>query len=309
MIAFAEKLSLVHGTKIKLIGSFASTKIATLFRCECGNSWSALPSNLIYGRKSGCPVCSFREYGLSNRLDRNDVLDRIKTTHSGKIRLVSSFETTKSVATFECEHGHSWNAPVQRILKGSGCRKCAGARNNISKQRPIAEVAAEIESISGGKIKMIGPYNGRGKRSEFVCDLGHRWKTSVHNVMVGRGCPGCAKGGFDPSKPGILYYLRVKDDVGNSFYKIGITNLSIEERFKTKSDRERIKIVAQWRFEDGGEAAQVELDVLRKFKSSKYSGPPILTGGGNSELFQDDVLLLDEALQIQFRTSHAFHAS
>lgn len=54
---FIERLS-IESPRITLIGDigdFVATKIKTLFRCACGNSWEAKPNEIRF--RMGCPSC------------------------------------------------------------------------------------------------------------------------------------------------------------------------------------------------------------------------------------------------------------
>ncbi len=107
------------------------------------------------------------------------------------------------------------------------------------------------------------------------------------------GCPDCAESGFDPSEPGILYYIAVTTDEGDTRYKIGITNLSVEKRFPA-ADLARIRIIKTWRFTVGRVAAEREAEILYQYAGERFYGPDILVGAGNTELFNHDVLGLDK---------------
>ena len=112
------------------------------------------------------------------------------------------------------------------------------------------------------------------------------------NHMAGHGCPSCAPGGFDPDLPGRVYYIRI-DALGDVFYKIGITNLTVWERYPYSSDQERITILREWSYEKGADAAAHEKAILRMYNAYRYSGPPVLEGVGVTEVFTGDVLGLD----------------
>jgi len=88
----------------------------------------------------------------------------------------------------------------------------------------------------------------------------------------------------------------VQSDDGDTFYKIGITNLSIKRRFPT-IDLARIRIVKTWQFEVGRDAAEREAEILSQFAGDRYYGTEILVGAGNTELFTHDVLGLDKGDQ------------
>lgn len=101
--------------------------------------------------------------------------------------------------------------------------------------------------------------------------------------IQGHGCPSCASHGFDPSKPGVLYYLKITTDDGQILYKIGITNNSVNERFSLK-ELSKIEIIKQKLYEKGQDAYDMEQKLLKRYKHYQYIGPKILECG-NTELF------------------------
>ena len=110
--------------------------------------------------------------------------------------------------------------------------------------------------------------------------------------MTGSGCPACANGGFDQTKPAILYYLRVETR-NHLLWKIGITNRSVEERFYGQDSR-KIAVLKTWHYALGLDAKAREKDILNEFCRFGYRGrDAILQLGGNTELFTTDVLGLD----------------
>ena len=76
------------------------------------------------------------------------------------------------------------------------------------------------------------------------------------------------------------------------YYKIGITNKSVKERFRTGDDLSKITVLSELHTE-GYKAARLERYFLDTFKEYRYQGEPILASGGNTELFVKDVLELD----------------
>ena len=138
-------------------------------------------------------------------------------------------------------------------------------------------------------------YKTMHEKVEIVCaEHGSFWQSAVSHVKGYKaGCPGCAVSGFDQTKPGLLYYIAVTTDDGDTLYKIGITNLSVKRRFLTE-DLARIRIVKTWQFEVGYDAAEREAEILSQFTGDRYYGTDILVGAGNTELFTRDVLGLDK---------------
>ena len=96
-------------------------------------------------------------------------------------------------------------------------------------------------------------------------------------------------GGFNPSKPAILYYLSINNGAA---YKIGITNKSVEKRFSL-TERSRITVVKIWYYKLGAECAAKERYVINKYKQHKYTGPKLLRSG-HTEMFNIDVLKTTE---------------
>lgn len=86
--------------------------------------------------------------------------------------------------------------------------------------------------------------------------------------------------------PDFLYYLKVTYN-NQVFYKIGITNRTIKERFG--SDMKYIQVLHKIHYKSGQDAYNEEQRILNKFKDFKYVGPDILKSG-NTELFIKDIL-------------------
>ena len=91
-----------------------------------------------------------------------------------------------------------------------------------------------------------------------------------------------------------MYYLRV-DHLGVTAYKIGITNRSVEERF-AGVDLTKITVIKIWNYSVGVQARKAEQKILRQQVGPKYSGPGLLRLEGHSEMFDRDVLGLDNSL-------------
>ena len=75
---------------------------------------------------------------------------------------------------------------------------------------------------------------------------------------------------------------------GQWLYKIGVTSLSIEERFK----RETVGIRSLWEksFDCSSEAYRAEESILDTYIEDLYEGPMVFNGAGDTELFVRDVL-------------------
>ena len=139
--------------------------------------------------------------------------------------------------------------------------------------------------------KMFSKYNDT--KTKWRCVEGHEWPATHANLQQdsrSSGCPFCAEYGFDLTVPAISYYVRIETD-GGPVYKIGVTNKTVAERFSRETVG--IKPIKEWEFNAGIEALDFERNILTRFQAQRYDGPPILTHGGDTEIFEVDVLDLD----------------
>ena len=134
----------------------------------------------------------------------------------------------------------------------------------------------------------LAEYINAHSKVVITCRTHGEFLQTPYNHLKGNGCPACASSGFDKNKPAILYYLSVHE---GKYYKIGITNRSVTERFSTE-ELKAIEIVRTWEFSEGSGAYAMEQMILEEFKEYTYKGHPVLHTG-NSEIFTIDVLSLD----------------
>ena len=80
------------------------------------------------------------------------------------------------------------------------------------------------------------------------------------------------------------------DDI--QYYKIGITNRNFSDRFSKDKDKNIVLLLSKL-YSNGYIAKKVEKFILTKFKNSRINAPNLLNGGGNTELFNIDILRLD----------------
>lgn len=113
-----------------------------------------------------------------------------------------------------------------------------------------------------------------------TCSKSHMWKAIPNNILKGRGCPYCNKHGFNKDKPAILYFVSFYQG-GIQYYKIGITNKSIEERFI----KEKHPITIEWfiGYEKGVDAYNAEQKILRN--NNQYLINTGMLKSGNTETF------------------------
>jgi hypothetical protein len=201
--------------------------------------------------------------------------------------MLSPYKTAISPLILKCPKGHKWETTWNNFQQGGRCSRCSG---RIKTQD---DAKAELAAIG---LEMRSPYQGFWGAIKTECTEGHAEERLYASAIQCGGCGTCARGhaspgGFKPNKPGALYYVRFT--VGDRhLYKIGITNLSVSQRFI--EEKLPMKVIKEERFLFGFMAQEKELKILRKYKKWRYDGPPLLKYG-DSELFVRDVLGLDNA--------------
>jgi len=249
-----------------------------------------------------CPRCGRVSVAgkLGHSLER--FIQDAKNAHGDKYdyseaEYVNAFKKVRIICPI---HGTFLQTPASHI-RGTGCSKCGDLSTAEKRRLTTEEFIARAKLAHGDKYdysKVV--YTSSHDKVEIVCAEHGSFFQSASNHTNGNkaGCPGCAVTGFDQTKPGLLYYLAVLTDDGETLYKIGITNLTVENRFPS-ADLARIRVVKTWPFEIGAKAAEREIFILRRFVDDRYVGRDVLVGAGNTELFVRDVLDLDPMAGVQ----------
>ena len=193
--------------------------------CSNGHRWKAVVGSRVSGR--GCPICVGKVVlaGFNDLATLNSALAADADGWNPKTVTVSS----GSIKQWKCSNGHRWKASVANRNKGTGCAVCSGHKvlagfNDLATVRP--DLAAEADGWNPKTVTF-----GSGSIKQWKCSNGHHWKAVVASRTSGRGCPSCAKTGFDPNEGGWLYFLAHENW---GLLQIGISN-EPEVRLRTHS--------------------------------------------------------------------------
>jgi len=126
---------------------------------------------------------------------------------------------TNSHLSWICNLGHVWQATLSNRVRGTACPICSGQQtlcgyNDLATTHP--ELAAQANGWDPTTLLAFS-----NKKVSWKCAEGHAWEATVNSRSSGRGCPSCAKFGYDPSKTGWLYFL---DNDELNMFQIGISN-------------------------------------------------------------------------------------
>ena len=232
--------------------------------------------------KYGCNECGIaKRWDKRTRNTTSSIIAKFKAVHGDRFNYsLVKFTNVKDDVTIICPiHGEFKQQPYNHI-NGSGCHKCAIRKTS-------EQAINDFKRIHGDTYDYTKTIYTRSEDDVVItCKIHGDFKQSALSHLKGKGCKDCSVTGFKNSKPAILYYLEID---GGMAYKIGITNNTIEQRFKS-SDLSKIKVLNVVEYAHGGDAYKAEQKILKEFAYAKYTGDPLLSSG-NTELFDRDVLL------------------
>lgn len=262
--------------------------------CSDHGPFEQTPAEHLVG--SGCAECGRLAGADARRRTTEQFIANAKQVHGDRYdySLVEYLAATDKVAIICPDHGPFEQAPNGH-LGGKGCYECGKLASAEAKRTSTEEFISKARTVHGKRYDYsLVEYVGSAQKVSINCpDHGCFFQAPADHINQRSGCPDCAETGFNPSEPGLLYYLAITTDDGDTRYKIGITNTSVDCRFRG-TDLARIRIIKTWRFAVGRVAAEREAEILYQYAGDRYYGPDILLGGGNTELFTHDVLGLDD---------------
>jgi hypothetical protein len=173
---------------------------------------------------------------------------------------------------------HQWAVKPHNVLKGNGCPLCATPKKKTNSQY-LADLLAK-----GINYRPVEPYKGSRIKILHKCSIKEHpeWLVRPDHVLEGYGCPVCSKSGFDPAKPGKLYFIKFEFEK-EIFFKVGITNLTAEKRLS--ADWKRLKMQLLWEidYEVGADARETEKKILADNKDFLVNTKALKSG--NTETF------------------------
>lgn len=185
------------------------------WKCELGHVWSAQVSGRSRG--NGCPYCSNKRILVGFNDLATVEPDVAKEAFEWDPKTVTRSVSKKM--KWKCQFGHIWNALVSDRTGGHGCPVCSGNLILIG-FNDLATISPSLANQAFGWDPSTVTIGTESKR-KWKCELDHIWSAAVKDRYSGRGCPSCAKTGFDPNSEGWIYFLT---HPRWQMLQIGITN-------------------------------------------------------------------------------------
>ena len=230
----------------------------------------------------GCKKCSIEKLKNTYEIFVEKALKRHKDIYFYLNNI--HYENKKQYIKIICKKHGYFIQETREHLRGKGCPCCA--KNNKLTIKSFIEKAKEIHKNKYTYEDSI--YLNSREKILIKCKKHGNFEQTPNNHLMGRGCNICTtqSGGFNNNISGMLYYIEI--NINNSkMFKIGITNNSVEKRFKKYI--KNIKIINTKIFEDGKKAREIEKKILNENKEYRISKSHKPIKNGNTEIFKIDI--------------------
>lgn len=244
----------VHGDKydyslVKYVNARTKVKII----CSEHGVFEQTPDNHLHGH--GCLMCKVEQ----QRFTTTKFITRAREIHGDRYdySLVEYVNYNSLVKLICPEHGVFEQTPNIH-LQGKGCPQCVRVNNDI--------FIIRSREIHGDKYDYsLVEYVGNQIKVNIICPEHGVFEQIPTNHWYGRGCPQCAKTGFNPLEPGTLYVL-VDDKQCPTLIKIGVTN-NLKQRLRQLQRRTPHPVVklVSYPFPHGADAYKLEQDVHKVY--------------------------------------------
>ncbi len=270
---------ITHKSKYKYPGKYQGLWKVMKIICPTHGEFFQRPGDHVNGR--GCGKCA------GCFADKTSFIEKSNLVHNNTYNYLNViYKTSQTPVEILCPiHGSFWQQPNNH-LSGAGCPICA---NKISsdkrKLKFLNFVQQSIIQHRNNYYYYNNSYFGRNRKTKIKCkNCNNIFYQLAGTHMTGCGCPKCAKYGFDPNKPAILYYLK---HIESGYYKSGITNRTVEKRFGGRV--KEFKILNITKYKVGSDARKKEVKILKKYKEFNISYDSF-QGNGGTEFFTQDIL-------------------
>lgn len=259
---------------------YSTTKTKVTITCPTHGDFDQRPDNHLQGQ--GCPECGRTKTVASRKLSYEDFVSRAHEVHGTTYTYTdTSYMSTKDKTIVTCPlHGDFEQVPTKH-LSGQGCPTCSSIQGGTKCRIKYSEAVRRFTAVHGDTYTYSPEsYNGISENITITCPVHGDFQQRGTHHAAGSGCPSCANYGFDGTLPGILYILSIND---GEFYKVGITNRTIQERF-TVLDLSKLEVLYVEKFCDGYKARDRETEIKQKYKEFRPQDVYVLSSG-NSEIF------------------------
>lgn len=168
---------------ICLSDKYLGNNVKLRWQCKQDHIWEATPGNIKSGK--WCPVCAGVQ---AHTIDK---MYRLAKVRGGRC-LSTSYINRRQPLLWECDKGHTWESPADRIISGRWCPVCGVIKRSDVRRGNIKEIQGIVEE-RGGKC-VSKEYKNSNSSLLWECAQGHTWKATPGSVKSGTWCPECSAG-------------------------------------------------------------------------------------------------------------------
>lgn len=294
----------VHGdkydySKVEYTGPRKIIKIV----CSSHGSFQQKWGDHVYS-KSGCPECARLRVAAASRFSLEKNITRSIDIHGDKYdySLIEKCKNIKEKVSIICKNCEILfkQSFSQHIHRKNGCPVCYVDIISKKKRLSSEEYLKRITDLYDNKYdysKVV--YRTLHDYIVIICRRCNlEFKQKAHNHLNGHGCRQCNPGGVFLSEkifqmrpmlrtlPAILYLVKFKN-LKESFYKIGISVKSINQRFGRNYNEYEVISIKEIPL-PLYEAWEAEQSLHRQLRQYRYI--PKTKFGGHTECFTEDIL-------------------
>jgi hypothetical protein len=285
-----DKLGKTYG-KLTVIGRSTDKNNGWICKCECGNT------KIIQGKNLNTKNVNI-SCGCSSNWSNENKRIKLEGSRFDKL-LVLEYDTAIKKYKCKCDCGNETFVCSKKLRKchttSCGCYRKQVCGNN-SFRFTNDEFHEKLRNIN---FLSLDNYKGCNKLHEFQCNKNHTFNKTPEWLFRVHRCPVCHNesnpkkhNGYYTSKffenneqiansIGYLYFIKCSN-IDETFYKIGITRLSVEQRLmkiEQKYNVEKVKIVK------GTMKYVYEMEKKFKKEYKKFSYKPLENFAGKNECF------------------------
>lgn len=283
---FISKAKKVHSNTYDYSNSiYIKSKEKIIITCPIHGNFRQKPNSHLQGQ--GCPKCNKPE-----KLDTTKFIEKANIVHNNYYSYEkANYTIGKDKITITCPKHGDFIQTAEVHLQGSGCMLCRNEAISKRCRKDINDFIKEATSVHNNKYDYsLVEYTTTETKVTIICPKHGKFLQTPHDHLSGHGCRSCGNesknSGFDGNKQAILYYLYLPE---YNLYKIGITNRTIKDRYKTESNTDYI-VIRKWEFSKGSIAYYLEQKIKTELSKWLYKGNKIFKYNSNTEIFSVDIL-------------------
>lgn len=282
---------IINEKNLKRIGEYINNNTPIL--CIDSNGYRVFPTiKHLKANKNPRPFFKNNPYTIDN-------IKLYLNKHNPTIELLSN-EYISSDTKLQCRckiDGFIWYMSWDNLKNGQGCTKCARKTINEKNKNTIQYIKDKLYKMNSNLVIKETEYYGCNQKLNILCNKNHHFKKTWLELIRSPLCPVCSRinstGGYNFTNAernrekwinnnAIVYIVNMYNENEN-FYKIGITNRSIDKRLRYQVPY-KYKVISQITT-NMYDATYIEYELHYYHRNQQYN--PLEEFYGRTECFKN----------------------